>query len=109
NHVVSAVRYGGDGVQVESSAGTFSGRYVVVTLNVGVLKAGAVRFDPELPAEKQRAIQDMGFGVVNRVVLRFPRVFWPQGTQFLGYASQSHGEFPAALDASRFVPAPVLV
>jgi monoamine oxidase len=51
----------------------------------------------------------MGFGLVNRVVLRFPSVFWPRETQFLGYASQTHGEFPAALDASRFVPAPVLV
>jgi monoamine oxidase len=108
-HVVSAVRHDRDGVRVESSAGTFSARYAVVTLPVGVLKAGAVRFEPELPAEKRRAIEDMGFGVVNRVALRFPSVFWSRGTQFFGYASRSHGEFPAVMDASRFVPAPVLV
>jgi monoamine oxidase len=108
-HAVSTVRHDGAGVHVATSAGAFSGREAVITLPVGVLRAGAVRFDPELPADRLRAINDIGFGLVNRVVLRFPRVFWPATTQFIGHASLEPGEFPAFLDVSRLVPAPVLI
>jgi monoamine oxidase len=37
-------------------------RYVVVTVPLGVLKAGTIRFDPPLPSDKLAAIQRLGFG-----------------------------------------------
>ena len=39
---------------------------VVVTLPLGVLKAGAVQFSPPLPPRKQNAIDRLGFGVLNK-------------------------------------------
>jgi hypothetical protein len=40
---------------------------VVVTVPLGVLKAGALRFVPELPAWKQEAVRKLGFGDLNKV------------------------------------------
>ena len=49
---------------------------VVVTLPLGVLKAGVVRFNPPLPPRKQSAIDRLGFGALNKVLLLFPHAFW---------------------------------
>lgn len=40
---------------------------VIVTVPLGVLKAGAIRFVPELPAWKQEAVKKLGFGDLNKV------------------------------------------
>ena len=41
--------------------------YVVVTTPLGVLKTDMVSFSPPLPAWKQEAIQNLGFGLLNKV------------------------------------------
>ncbi len=47
---VRKIRYGeGKGVRVETDAGTIEARAVIVTVSTGVLAAGLIRFDPELP------------------------------------------------------------
>lgn len=51
---------------------TFPADYVVVTVPLGVLRAGEPAFDPPLPVEKQRAIGRIGFGRAISVALRFP-------------------------------------
>jgi hypothetical protein len=43
-------------------------RRAIVTVSLGVLQAGAIRFDPEPPA--LRAAQALGFGQVYRVTFR---------------------------------------
>ena len=40
----------------------FSSRFALVTVPLGVLKAGAIRFDPPLPPPKRTAIERLGFG-----------------------------------------------
>ena len=58
------------------------GDVVVCALPLGVLKTPDVVFAPELPSWKLKAIQRLGFGVLNKVALRFERAFWrePQAT-----------------------------
>lgn len=56
---------------------------VVVTLPLGVLKAGSVRFTPPLSEEKQEAIQKIGVGLLNKVCLRFDERVWPENTDVL--------------------------
>ncbi|CAE7500720.1 unnamed protein product [Symbiodinium sp. CCMP2592] len=51
-------------------------RTVVFTVSVGVLKSGQIRFKPELPQEKQEAIQRMGFGHVEKCILTFDSDTW---------------------------------
>ena len=49
NEVVKAVRYGREGVEVETSSGIFEADQAVVTFPLGVLKQASVMFDPPLP------------------------------------------------------------
>lgn len=39
----------------------------IVTIPLGVFKAGDVVFDPPLPPRKQEAIQRLGYGLLNKV------------------------------------------
>ncbi|KAG2450392.1 hypothetical protein HYH02_004895 [Chlamydomonas schloesseri] len=74
---VAEVRYGPGGVAVLAADGSsYQAAAAVVTLPLGVLKAGDVVFDPPLPPSKQEAIQRLGYGRLNKVALLFPRVFW---------------------------------
>ncbi|MET0725411.1 MAG: FAD-dependent oxidoreductase [Leifsonia sp.] len=48
----------------------------VVTVPLGVLKAGAIAFEPELPLPTARAISIIGMGALDRVWLRYDAPFW---------------------------------
>jgi len=52
----------GDGRSVVVKAKT-----VLVTVSVGVLKAGSISFVPEMPSYKKDSIDAMGFGLINKV------------------------------------------
>ncbi|KAK3582765.1 hypothetical protein CHS0354_015292 [Potamilus streckersoni] len=60
-------------VCVECESGEkFYANYVIVTVSLGVLKAACERmFDPQLPDGKIAAIDRMGFGIVDKVMLYF--------------------------------------
>jgi monoamine oxidase len=49
---------------------------VLVTLPLGVLKAGGVQFEGPLPSWKREAIDALGFGSVVKVVIQFSGAFW---------------------------------
>ena len=40
---------------------------MLCTVPLGVLKSGALTFHPPLPEWKQQAINNMGFGLLNKV------------------------------------------
>ena len=69
---VTVVCRGSDGAAGES---TIHARAVVITLPAAVLKAGALGFEPGLPA-KQRALAGIETGHVLKIVLRFRHAFW---------------------------------
>jgi len=73
---------------VLASGETLAAERAIVTLPLGVLKAGRVQFTPELPERKRGAIARLAMGVVNKLVLGFPRRFWPAQPHFLGYAAR---------------------
>jgi monoamine oxidase len=105
---VVAVRYDASGVRVECEKEQFRADRAVVTLPLGVLKAGRVTFSPELPARKLEAIRALGFGAAHKVVLRFPRRFWDNDTDFIGSVSDDGGQFVEWTDLSRTTGAPIL-
>lgn len=84
-HVVQEIRHGASGVTVLTNAGDFTADAVLVTLPLGVLKQGVVRFTPELPQDKRDAIARLGMGTLAKVVLRFDEVFWPRDQYVFGY------------------------
>ncbi len=71
NTHASAVDWSGEGVLVETDAGTISARACIVTVSTGVLASGAIRFSPELPEAKQSAIADLPMGQLIKVGLLF--------------------------------------
>jgi monoamine oxidase len=78
-------------------------RCAIVTLPIGVLHDGAVRFVPALPKDTATAIDAIGAGPVIKVMLEFASVFWRDG--FL----QTQPECPFPTVWSRMPqPAPVL-
>ncbi len=81
---VSRIDHAGPGVTVETAKGTISADRVIVTVPLGVLKAGTIVFDPPLPEAKSRAIERLGFGVLDKVALRFDEPFWPAGPDVFG-------------------------
>src|SRR5207237_10881026 len=55
----------------------------VITLPLGVLQRGSVRFDPALPRWKQEAIGALAMGPVIKVALLFDERHWPADLAFL--------------------------
>lgn len=55
---------------------SFEADHIVLTTPLGVLKDNAVTFDPPLPARKVEAIQSLGFGTLNKVILVYDKPFW---------------------------------
>ena len=64
------------GVTVTGDGWSESGSHVVVTVPLGVLKAGAVRFEPPLPPVRRTVVDRTGFGTLEKVVLAFSEPFW---------------------------------
>ncbi|KAK9459879.1 uncharacterized protein V1516DRAFT_626984 [Lipomyces oligophaga] len=74
---------------------TFDG--VVVAVPLGVLKANAVRFCPDLPARLRQSICNLGFGRLEKVYMEFETVFWNRDYyEFLDpfFAGQYEGQGP---------------
>ncbi|OAA78073.1 lysine-specific histone demethylase 1 [Akanthomyces lecanii RCEF 1005] len=57
---------------------------VVCTVPLGVLKHGNIEFDPPVPDWKSQAIERLGFGILNKVVLVYDRVFWEADRHIFG-------------------------
>ncbi|UXA16143.1 FAD-dependent oxidoreductase [Mycobacterium sp. SMC-4] len=81
---VTGIRYGGSVVRVDTSQGVIEASQVILTVPLGVLKAGVIAFDPPLPHDKRRAIERLGFGLLDKVVLRFDEPFWPREVDMVG-------------------------
>jgi lysine-specific histone demethylase 1 len=63
---------------------TFTADHVVFTGSLGVLKQQKINFEPPLPDWKRGAIERLGFGVMNKVVLVFERPFWDTKRDMFG-------------------------
>ncbi|MBK6646985.1 MAG: FAD-dependent oxidoreductase [Anaerolineales bacterium] len=107
--IVKVVRYGNDGVAVETSQGDYVADKAVVTFPLGVLKQASVRFDPPLPGSKQGAIERLGMGVLNKVYLKFPEVFWDEDVETISYLGERLGEWCDWLNFLPFTGEPVLM
>lgn len=108
--VVERIAYGDDGVTVSTGQGDFQAERVIVTVPLGVLKAGVIDFSPGLPPEKQAAIERIGFGHYEKLALRFPRIFWPTGPHRFNYLSDADPPlFMAWLNNAHYTGEPVLV
>src|SRR5205814_1938588 len=66
---------------------TFEATRAIITLPLGVLKSGDVKFDPEV-VEKKEAIQGLEMGQVVKLTLQFRSHFWPSKIAVFIHASE---------------------
>jgi monoamine oxidase len=105
---VESIEYGSSGVTVRTERSETDAAFAVVTVPLGVLKAGDIRFDPALPRRKQAAIDRLGVGSLNKLYLRFPEQFWDDREQ-IGYMAATRGVWSLWFDYSRIVNEPILL
>ena len=74
---VSRIQWNEKAASVSDTNGTsIDADRVIVTIPLGVLKAGAIAFEPALPPAKQAAIDTMGMGLLDKFWFRFDEQFW---------------------------------
>ncbi|CAH0698191.1 unnamed protein product [Spodoptera exigua] len=62
---------------------SYRAKNAIVTVSLGVLKERhPSMFSPSLPKEKIEVIQNLGIGVVDKVVFLFPKPWWPDSETF---------------------------
>ena len=78
-----------------SATQNWSATAAIVTVPLGVLQAGSIRFSPE-PTELMEAAQQLRFGEVFRVVLRFREAFWEEREELkdAGFMLSREAVFP---------------
>lgn len=104
---VRRVRDAAGSIWLDTDGESFNAAAVLSTLPLGVLQRGDVRFEPGLPERVQGAIARLGMGVLDKVVLRFGRRFWPDGGfRVFDDQPRSHGYW---LDLTSHTGQPTLV
>lgn len=118
NHMVTDISYQQEDqsqkkVKVFTKNGKiFTGDAVLVTVPLGCLKAETIKFSPSLPEWKYSSIKRLGFGVLNKVVLEFPEVFWDDSVDYFGATAEEtdqRGWCFMFWNVKKTVNAPVLI
>jgi lysine-specific histone demethylase 1 len=85
NFAVKRIAYGSGRSRIEAEDGqVVEADCVVSTVPLGVLKHKTIEFDPPLPDWKDGAIQRLGFGILNKVILVFKETFWETERDIFG-------------------------
>jgi monoamine oxidase len=110
NQPVTRVEWAGAKAVITMKDGSsLTADQVLVTVPLGVLKADAITFDPPLPQPKTAAIARLGMGLLNKLWLRFDRVFWPKTYDWHEYLSPRKGEWAEWVSLAKVDDTPVLL
>jgi polyamine oxidase len=107
--VVEGVEVADDGVTIATSGTTYEADTCVVTVPLGVLKAGTIEFVPPLDDERAGAIDRLGMGLLDKVYLRFDEAFWDRDADLLGYIGPKRGYFSEWLNIAKYTGEPILL
>src|SRR5207302_4083377 len=95
--VVREIRWERGSVEVRGECRATQFRYraaqAVVSLPLGVLQSGAVRFVPALQ-EKQPALKKLASGPVGKIALRFRTAFWAEEHREVALFNSPAAAFP---------------
>jgi monoamine oxidase len=113
NSVVSVINYTNDRVIINTADGkAFSAKYVIITVPIGVLQSNSIQFTPSLPSAQQTAIQNLGYGAMNKIFLLFASPFWnqtPPVTFFLPYTANPDINYYMIYNYYQFLNQPILM
>ncbi|WP_096714644.1 flavin monoamine oxidase family protein [Microbacterium sp. SZ1] len=99
-----------DGAVVTTADGEeYEARSVVVTVPLGVLKAGVIDFAPPLPDSIAGPIARLGMGVFNKIFLQFPDRFWAEDSYVLRALGEAGEHWHSWYDVSDVSGIPTLL
>ncbi len=84
---VQRLAWSGSGVRAILQGGeTIEADRALITVPLGLLRAGLPTLDPLPPEDQRIAIGRLGYGagVLGKIYLRFPRRFWPEHPKWFG-------------------------
>lgn len=98
-----------DSVEIDFADGTsLEPDRVLVTVPLGVLKNDSIEFEPVLPDDKLQAIERLGMGVLDKVVLQFNEQFWDD-TDLIGFVGNEPGLFIEWVNLSEIAGQPMIM
>ena len=75
--IIDSVDTSGGNVVIKTQSGRmYTGKSVLITVSIGVLKAGTIRFRPELPAWKATAIANTSMASYTKVFIQWEKRWW---------------------------------
>ncbi len=109
SRLVTRIEVGDDGVQVHSGGEVHEADHVIVTVPLGVLKAGGLVFSPTLSEAKREALDKLAMGLLHKTWLRFETAFWRDvlDDPFMGFRDPQ-GRFAEWLNLDALLGVPVL-
>ena len=81
------------GITVQTTRRRIDADAVIVTVPLGLLKAGAIQFDPGLPVEHKAAIDRLGFGNEKKTCLVYPNMNWTKEHHVVGLHDSPYFNF----------------
>lgn len=112
NVQVTGIGYGGQRVAL-MLAGEVSEAFdaVIVTVPLGVLKRGAMVFDPPLPEAKRGAIERIGMGTLDKLYLRFDQDFWGSDATWITTPENGlpRGHFNQWFNLAKYIGRPIIM
>lgn len=110
NAVVTALAPTATGVTVSlANAEVLQADHVLMTVPLGVLKAGDIAFAEPLARRRTRAIDTLGMGLLNKCWLRFDRIAWPADVDWIEWLGPQDGYWSQWLSLAQATGAPVLL
>ena len=97
NARVAEIAHSPRGVCVRTDDEELRADAAIVTLPLGVLKSGAVRFSPALPRAKLDAIRRLGVGCLAKLALFYDEPFWPREPYVFGMIDGVNAMAPTLL------------
>ncbi len=109
-HTVRAFTPTPRGVRLDLADGsTLEAGSVISTLPLGVLRSGSVTFASPLAPPRQRAIEMLRMGLLNKCWLRFDRIDWPDDVDWIEWIGPEAGRFAQWVSLAPSAKAPVLL
>ena len=109
NKVVTEIDYSEAQIIIKGNDFEENADAVVVTVPLGVLKAGSIKFNPSLPEKKQDAIDKLEMGTLNKLYLQFETAFWgSEEGEFISYIPEENGRWTYALNMQEYINQPIL-
>ena len=110
NSIVKSVNYSStNNITVSTTSKNYECDYVICSVPLGVLKFNSIEFKPALSRYKQDSIENVGFGTVTKLALKFTDQFWDSDVQYYYTVAKETGRWPVWMNYRTFSKEKILM